>query len=145
MKKCKQCGVLKPLSEYNKRSQNKDGLNTKCRQCTKANAKKHYHTNPSRKLTIMNRTKENCDKKKDYILNYLNIHPCAKCGESDIRCLEFNHLKNKEHNIADMLRNNRSLLAIQSEIDKCEVLCANCHAKHSHEQWNSYRHKYLNK
>lgn len=58
---------------------------------------------------------------------YLKEHPCHTCGESDPDCLVFHHInpKDKSFNI----RVNRKWSQIQKEIDKCVVLCANCHAK----------------
>jgi cytochrome c len=35
----------------------------------------------------------------------------------------------KENNIADMIRGGYSLKNIKKELDKCEVLCSNCHNK----------------
>ena len=52
------------------------------------------------------------------------------CGESDSRCLDFHHRdpKTKKFNIADRCK-RYSKKALQEELDKCDVLCANCHRK----------------
>ena len=52
---------------------------------------------------------------------------CNRCGYDDYRALQFHHSSDKEHNIADMLKNSMRLERIQEEALKCEVLCANCH------------------
>jgi hypothetical protein len=53
---------------------------------------------------------------------------CVRCGCSDWRVLEFNHIDGvKLFNVSDMLRDGCSKFAVLSEIAKCEVLCANCH------------------
>ena len=54
---------------------------------------------------------------------------CADCGEQHPAVLQFHHLnsKDKVFNIADAARNGISLDRIKKEIEKCVVLCANCH------------------
>lgn len=54
-KKCKRCGVIKPLSDFNKSKDKKDGYRSECRDCNKAyqivyrnehnNELKNYHHN----------------------------------------------------------------------------------------------------
>ena len=46
MKKCTQCGVWKPLEEFNKNKNYKDGRQYKCRECQKEYAKQYRENNP---------------------------------------------------------------------------------------------------
>ena len=57
---------------------------------------------------------------------------CARCGEDHPACLQFHHPdpRVKETSIADAVRRGFSRKRLLAEIAKCEVLCANCHAKH---------------
>jgi len=56
-------------------------------------------------------------------------NPC-KCGENYSACLEFHHnIKSKEINISDAISRGWSMERIMKEIEKCIVLCANCHRK----------------
>ena len=64
---------------------------------------------------------------KEYIKNIKNCG-CAICDEKDIACLDFHHLRDKEFNIANEIK-NLSIDNLKKEIDKCIVLCANCHRK----------------
>jgi phage terminase large subunit-like protein len=74
--------------------------------------------------------RRNRDKKRKWVREYKKSHPCVKCGESDPCCLDFHHFEdNKEANIADLMKNGASIERIQAEIEKCIVLCANCHRK----------------
>ena len=44
--------------------------------------------------------------------------------------LEFDHIHgNKTKAISVMVTEGRTFQAIQAEIDKCQVLCANCHRR----------------
>ncbi len=59
---------------------------------------------------------------------------CKKCGLKDKVCLDFHHLSNKIETVAQLIRDATTIEKLQLEIDKCEVLCANCHKKeHSPE------------
>lgn len=54
---------------------------------------------------------------------------CISCGESDKACLDFHHLGDKTRSISQLIHRGCATAALQIEIDKCEVLCANCHQK----------------
>lgn len=64
---------------------------------------------------------------KAWIAQYKKDHGCVECNESDPVCLEFHHRdpSEKETNISDC-KTKRSAL---KEIEKCEILCLNCHDK----------------
>jgi len=74
------------------------------------------------------RTRRANDENKRRLYAYLSSHPRVDCGETDIRCLEFDHVhSNKAYNIATLIKNAASWSKIEAEIAKCEVRCANCH------------------
>lgn len=59
---------------------------------------------------------------------------CNQCDESDPACLDFHHVTDtKEATVAKLLANDRSKERIRSEIERCRVLCANCHRKEHHD------------
>ena len=57
---------------------------------------------------------------------------CSHCGEDHPACLQFHHQvpTTKERSVSDAVRRGWSQARIERELAKCEVLCANCHAKH---------------
>ena len=57
---------------------------------------------------------------------------CRQCGEDHPACIQFHHPETsvKEMSVADAVRRGWGRTRILREIQKCEVLCANCHAKH---------------
>lgn len=75
-----------------------------------------------------------CNKKdnKNIVDNYKLQHGCAKCGYNT--CVSALHLhhnepKDKTSDISRMIKQKYSLNRIMSEIQKCIVVCANCHAE----------------
>jgi hypothetical protein len=50
MKNCKKCDVSKPLADYHKDKNTKDGLARWCKVCAKENSKKYYEANPEKHL-----------------------------------------------------------------------------------------------
>jgi hypothetical protein len=73
---------------------------------------------------------------KEEYLNYKKTLSCNRCGNNNHRVLQFHHTNtNKEFNISSKV-GRRTLLSLMKEIDKCEVLCANCHSIEHYEQRN---------
>lgn len=65
-----------------------------------------------------------------YVISYLDEHPCVDCGESDRMVLEFDHIRGvKLANISSFVKGGNTIAALQKEIDKCDVRCANCHTR----------------
>jgi len=54
---------------------------------------------------------------------------CNKCGTKDHFILEFHHV-NKEHTICRMMSDGHMWTEIESEVNKCILLCRICHQKH---------------
>lgn len=76
---------------------------------------------------------ENCnvDRKliKNWALEYKG-HECVCCGYSAcVEALEFHHLDENEKDfcISDKETNSKSWTMIKKELDKCILVCANCH------------------
>ena len=80
-----------------------------------------------------NTNKDNVSKLYKYLLN----HPCVDCGASDPLVLQFDHQEDKKENVSK-LAGNRSWTAVENEIKKCVVRCANCHQKKTAQDGNFY-------
>ena len=53
---------------------------------------------------------------------------CVDCHyNTHAEALDFDHIWDKEFNVSDMVRLGYSWANILVEIEKCEVVCANCH------------------
>jgi hypothetical protein len=60
-------------------------------------------------------------------LEYKKTLKCQHCGIDDHRILEFHHLRDKDHNISNMVNHGYAWKRIEKEIVKCILLCCNCH------------------
>ena len=97
-----------------------------------------------RKYRTENQDKYKASKQKrlqkilDWYRDYKSTLSCERCGESHPSCIQFHHKdpSEKEGQISAMAGKGVSIERIKTEIDKCEVLCANCHAKEHWDQKN---------
>ena len=75
---------------------------------------------------------------REFVRRVKVLFDCVDCGESDPIVLEFDHVRGKKvKNIADMVNNSYSIETIKNEIRKCDVRCANCHRRKTHERRSS--------
>ena len=129
MKRCTICKVYKEENQFNKNSRRKDGLNNVCRDCSKEILKLHYKDNKdsykkkARKRNIIVRAKNK------EITDVVKSNGCIICGELELCCLDFHHLDPlfKENSISNLSGGASERLI--EEIEKCVVLCSNCHRK----------------
>jgi hypothetical protein len=126
-KHCKGCDDDKPIEEF--RFQPSKGRRlARCTACKRAydNTWHKDHADLDRKLTL---AKERNRKTAQAVAEYLQSHPCVDCGEDDIVVLDFDHLRDKDDNVAGLISRRCSLQRIMREIAKCVVRCANCHRR----------------
>ena len=60
----------------------------------------------------------------------LKSKPCADCAQTfEVCCMDFDHREGtvKSNNLGTMFSNHHSRILIQAELDKCDLVCANCH------------------
>lgn len=99
---------------------------------------KEYHKIKSAEHYVANkeRYKECARKRKtvvrDWLKEYKKTLNCNRCPENDPVCLVFHHKDpvKKEINISAAISNRWTIKRVLKEINKCEVLCSNCHLKH---------------
>jgi hypothetical protein len=70
-----------------------------------------------------------------WVNEYKQERGCNRCNETDPRCLDFHHLDEEEKQMAvgKMIYFGYSKKRIANEIEKCIILCANCHRKEHYE------------
>lgn len=122
---CRKCGQTKLLSEYNRRSTTKTGLDSRCRLCVNTrrnnlNRGNQNHIEQSRKHRKLRQDFINSTKQKG----------CALCGYAKcMSALAYHHKdpSTKRDTISNMACRCASIEDIQEEINKCILLCQNCH------------------
>ena len=75
------------------------------------------------------------------IFEILSNSPCCQCGESDPIVLDFDHIDpmTKTDTISNLVHRDASWLRIETELKKCQVLCANCHRRKTAGEQNWQR------
>tara|TARA_Y100000310_G_C20070223_1_gene529022 strand:- start:34 stop:513 length:480 start_codon:yes stop_codon:yes gene_type:complete len=141
LKACTKCDKKKPLSDFNYRNKSKGTYQAHCRPCTKSYLKKHYTHNQAyyiKKAAHHTRRYEKIAQKTIFEIKMSN--PCITCGERDPRVLDFDHIQPSEklHSVANMVKGGYSLDRILDEIEKCQILCANCHRRKTAEYFKYY-------
>lgn len=91
-------------------------------------SRRHYQKN---RVTRRAEIKRRMQSAIHFVQGYKAASSCLKCGESTPCCLDFHH-RNPSIKLAEvttMPRRGCSIRNIVTEIEKCDVLCANCHRK----------------
>lgn len=124
---CVSCLVDKNLSDFYFRSKSKGILQSRCKEC-QTNSKYEYYLDNKEKIS-----KKQKDRKIEAVqfVNKMKSPGCSLCDEKEPVALDFHHLlpANKSDRISSMIRQRKTILEIQAEIDKCVILCSNCHRK----------------
>lgn len=196
-KKCTQCGIEKPITQFGKEKYGKYGVKSKCKVCKAETRKEQYEKNKDNEIAYGKQYRiNNQEKEKARAKRYRELHPekikesqnkyretnlekikqqrkkwatsnkelinkyskchrdtrrefldiikleegCQICGYNDHpRALQFDHIdpKEKSFTISQLLTCAMDKLLI--ELEKCRVLCANCHSIHSWQEqhWKS--------
>jgi hypothetical protein len=74
-----------------------------------------------------------------FLRDYLRDHPCTTCGESDPVILDFHHTGPKTAGVVQLAGRECALALLEQEIALCEVLCANCHRRHTIVEQRHFR------
>lgn len=138
---CSKCKISQDIENFSKDKNKKDGHGYVCKTCTNTYLNERYaknskeHCKATYQVKVKNR-KENRIK----MLEYLKICKCIDCENNDVRVLEFDHISNnKTFSVNQLLQEGRGWKRIKEEIDKCEVVCANCHRIRTYARKASYR------
>jgi hypothetical protein len=111
----------------------------KCRTCKrKYDREFHKKRSKDKKKHKLKLAKKRIIENRKKLYSFYLSNPCTICSESRVACLQLDHLntKDKYKNIANMM--DYSWTKIEIEINKCRVLCANCHSVHTAEQFGYY-------
>lgn len=95
----------------------------------RAYSKQHYKKYKQKYLQSNYRRREEL---RNYIRCIKADTPCTDCSEQYPHyVMDFDHLRDKEGLIAHFVNYNNKK-ALDAELKKCEVVCANCHRERSY-------------
>ncbi len=116
MKTCKICKNILSIESFHKKNMNKDGISNMCKSCHK-----NYQDS---KFEIMS----------GYITQIKTFFGCCICGENDACCLDCHHVNPQTKlYVISAYRSMGSWKKLRNELNKCILLCSNCHRKvHTH-------------
>lgn len=78
--------------------------------------------------SISDNRKKIRDRNRDYVRQIKESNPCTDCGEKyHYSQMDFDHLGDKKTNIARLVNSEASIKTIKIELNKCELVCSNCH------------------
>lgn len=124
MKICSVCNNNLPLTEFWSKGKRKQPF---CIDCQKAYNKKRYYEKKEYHLEKVRRNKQ--VRHQEYN-DWKNTLFCVECAESFGPCLDFHHIDPNTKNFGIGNSVTVSKKKFLCEIQKCVILCKNCHAKH---------------
>jgi hypothetical protein len=126
LKTCTLCEVEKPYDQYTKKRRNKDGLMAMCRECSLPRRRQQYEENPeTQRQAVYNRRSDVAGR----VMQLKIETPCFDCDKYyPSYVMDFDHVRGvKKSGVSKLVAKNSPWEEIQEEIDKCELVCANCH------------------
>ena len=124
-KVCNKCQKEQSVSNFHKAARNVDGFFHTCKPCRKE-IDREYYSKSDKKQKLTTKHSQN----RINIQLYKDDKSCKFCGESANCCLDFHHRNEKDKTFTISQRvNDYSWERILEEIQKCDVVCCNCHRK----------------
>lgn len=129
---CSKCDEEKVVGEFHFKNKAKGTRQSICKQCQKVVSREYYLKDREGHIARVWRRKR---KLAEWLRDYKKSQRCERCGESNPACLVFHHLDPAEKGIEVSLavRQGYGMDRLIEEINKCVILCLNCHAK---EHWS---------
>jgi hypothetical protein len=123
-KTCSSCRVTRPVTEFNFKNRAAGVRHSYCRECGKKITRSHYKRNKQAYLERNTRARI----RHRELVRSVKARPCADCGvQYPYYVMDFDH-RDGEDKIFELNAVDRMTLpGILREIEKCDVVCANCH------------------
>lgn len=136
MKQCSRCKKEKPETEFSWRSIGVK-LHSYCKECGKLYTRADYQKNKTEYIARSQARKFEIRKR---IFEKLSGSSCIECSESRIECLDFHHRDSAQKEFCISLAPDMGVgdERLESEIAKCDILCANCHRVHTAKEFGWY-------
>ena len=134
-KRCGKCRQELPLDAFNRAGK---GRQHWCRECFRAYFRERGAVHLAQvKQGVAQRRR----KARQFVVDHLRDHPCVDCGERDLVVLEFDHLRDKVDHLSRLVTGGASEEKLLREMEKCEVVCVNCHRRRTARRRGTLRHR----
>ena len=131
LKTCSQCSVEKPIAEFNFRHRAAGVRHSYCRDCGRRLTHNHY---TRRKRLYLDRNLRAYNERREMVLK-AKSRPCADCGiQYPYYVMDFDHRDGASKRFSLHSVHSVTKRAILSEIEKCDIVCANCHRERTHRR-----------
>jgi hypothetical protein len=136
---CTGCREDKPPEAFGFRDKGSGRRHRRCKACVATYGRDHYTRN--RRAYIERSVANNRSRRRELkqrVWRYLADQACVECGERDPLVLDFDHVdpREKRTEIYWLAHGTARWQAIETEIGKCEVRCANCHRRRTATQFS---------
>jgi len=128
---CTKCYFTKFITAFNFRNLAKNIRHSYCRECGRELTKSHYARN---KQQYLEKNLRSFCKRREYVRK-MKDRFCADCGiKYPYYVMDFDHREDeiKEFGLNSLSRITMNVL--KREIDKCDVVCANCHRERTQQR-----------
>jgi hypothetical protein len=118
----------------------RDSICYECRQAKRAYEREYYHNNPKRKKNVIaraNKVKHSLKEKGKGIIKIFKSRPCMDCKvayPSYVMDLDHRDKTKKEFTISMWTCGTLNLESLQTELNKCDVVCSNCHRERTNSR-----------
>ncbi len=134
--KCSSCKKERKPEDFASRGNGKK--HKRCKFCQREYNKKHYKENKDK--YIKRALAHNAKTRKNNAIKIAKLKsetPCTDCKKKyPYYVMEFDHVRGEKiGNVAD-LSHTRNWKQVSAEIEKCEIVCANCHRERTWSRKN---------
>lgn len=122
---CSHCKMEKEIEEFSWANKAKRLYQHRCKTCQALFVHNHYKTHRDRYDEVRDKNRERYRKEYDA---YRITLKCSNCGDPRWYILDHHHVNPDDKYLGiNSMRGFYPLTTIMKEIEKCIVLCANCH------------------
>src|SRR6266568_1551595 len=132
------------IKEYNRSHYHNTKNDEVLKENRKISRKKYKHKIKTISQPKQRKKKQTKQDKKQFV----NAHKCKPCFDCGIilppDCLDFDHRDptTKHRSISFLAKHNCAITTIMKEIEKCDLVCVNCHRKRTYNQQSTQSKKY---
>jgi len=138
---CTKCNIEKDEQDFRIRNKSKNKRSCWCKSCFSLYEREKWKNSPTVRSRHNDQLNSRRIRNSQYVWDFLKLHPCVDCGNSNPIVLEFDHRNpnDKSYNICDLTFNASNIDLLKIEIDKCDVVCSNCHKIRTAKQFDFYK------